>query len=364
MSNPIKETVEQRPGLPSELARALGASPSSSEHGAPLPTAVCIYIDAFRREIEHHFGKLIKKRIVITPNQARQGAGARDVRMRVFINIDGRPDLIIEFPAEACRLFADELMARAGGLRGTDQLTDAERGVLEFAVVSCAEHISKHSLLLGKTFAIQQIQFEGDAASVDTKRFSISLPFIINTGGRGAPIVLRLAGVRDGAAGVAPPADSVPPGRESYHLYVALPAIAFSADQAAALREGDVVLLGTTGLRELKSPASLVTSSGWSICNVYFQEDRENFSIIRCGEPAVGPFTGGAEFTNDVAAVPFIGPLDDGVSAVERIQDGAELTIPKMAAGGAFFCMKGRGTRRAELCTIDGELGLRILERP
>jgi flagellar motor switch/type III secretory pathway protein FliN len=195
-------------------------------------------------------------------------------------------------------------------------------------------------------------------------------PGVLNVriAGREGRIRLYLPGWEAGdlaaAAGLAPPVVSAADLQTAVTLRLALPPGSIPSGEVERLQSGDLLLLGATELPNLPE-CRLVTTTGWSLASATIVRHTPTVLTVRCGayEPQVWDPAAAAVDTGQQVLTPVVGRLPIRIGQLQRWRSGAALDLPQDLATPVELHVDGRSVAGAELVRVDGEVGLRLLDR-
>lgn len=260
-------------------------------------------------------------------------------RSTLWVLLDGR----------ATRALSDALSLLHLGLRGFGELTGAERGLVEFAVLSCVDR-------LGCGASIRRIVHGRELARIATPTRGLALEFEVRLGASSGSARV-LFEVRAASKPLALDADCESALLE---LRLALPALSIARDSFDALSAGDVLLFGAESFAGFASRTALVTTGGWRVASAQWAADDALSIRVRCGplEPQV--LLAPTPAPGQVLLTPFVGSRALEKTEFERWQSGDELTLDKRPASDVEL-LASNGTRLGgELVRFSGELGVRV----
>ncbi len=267
----------------------------------------------------------------------------------VELELAGERSLWIALDARATRALVDALALRHLGLRGVGELTGAERGLLEFAALSCLDRCAGGARVRRFLFGR-----ELGRIALDASLSAVEFDLRCGAGGGSARALVKLE------------SDDPPLVLESQRaldeldLRVALPSVTLSRAERDALVSGDVLLLGTERLAGFATRVELVTSGGWRVCAAELVGDCALTVSVRVGalDARVLHRRGGER--GGVTISPFIASRRLARESFERWRAGDELTLDKRAVAALDLVCSDGMRWTGEFVRVGGELGLRV----
>lgn len=269
------------------------------------------------------------------------------------------PPALLTLDARAARLLADAVMGQAAGLRGSGPLTPVEVGLVEYALLECAQHVSKRPEHGSARFSI--LAFAGpdlapawvqDASGVAAS-FEIAAPA---GAGRGA---LWLPGPFSVTPSL-PPAEPVDPSR-GVTAGVALPWITLPREQWESLAPGDLLLPGLTGLVQA-GEASIVTRTGWSLAPARVTLDSATVIEADAGRLEPSPDVPPEGDDDAVGVRATLGARTFWLDELRTWSPGRRLSFTKPARHAVTLWVEGRPAGAGELVAYEGEVAIRLTE--
>lgn len=249
----------------------------------------------------------------------------------------------------AARALADALALQHLGLRGFGELTGAERGLVEFAALSC---LDRH----GRGATLRRTLHGRELARSARPERCIALEFEVSVGG-GAGAAHALVEARSPIRPLV--FDEVGDG-PLLVLRLALPALSLSRAEFEALAAGDVVLMGAQALEGFASRAELVTAGGWRVAGAQCSTDDALSMRVRCGalEPRV--LVAPTPAPDQVLLTPFLGSRALEREEFERWRAGDDLVLEKRPTRDVDLLASDGARLSGELVRLGGELGVRV----
>lgn len=278
---------------------------------------------------------------------------------------------LIVLDAPLARVIVDALEVDFANLRGNGHLSEAELGLLEYTTLACVDYVLRDGgPAASHGFALRA--FLGRSELQERLKDNPLTPGVLNVriAGREGRIRLYLPGWEAGdlaaaAAGLAPPVVSAAELQATITLHLALPPVAIPPGEVERLQPGDLLLLGATELQNLPE-CRLVTSTGWSLASATIVRHSPTVLTVRCGalEPQVWDAAAAvAVNTGRQVLTPVVGRLPIRVGQLQRWRSGAALDLPQDLTTPVELHVDGRSAGKAELVRVDGEVGLRLLDR-
>lgn len=281
------------------------------------------------------------------------GGGAKDAEFIIILDM------------AAARALASAVTANIAGIRGVGDLTEAERGVIEYIFLECFDLLQKEDKRLSRNVNIRKFLGEKEIADeLRRKRFS-GMTYALSIGRESGycyiwtPSAISKPGISANALSR--------PASHAARLAVALPTVTLSEEDAKLLRPGDVVLLGCSSLGQLRAPAALVASSGWRLADASIQDKNNpglNNISIRTDAWSPVVFDLPEAPAGFVTVLPFLGVLSASAEQLRSWWAGGSFELP-METPGAVTLQIGTGiVRHGEIVFEEstGLLGARILK--
>jgi hypothetical protein len=276
---------------------------------------------------------------------------------------------LIVLDAPLGRAIVDALETDFANLRGNGHLSEAELGLLEYTTLACVDHVLRDGVpAASHGFALRGFLERSELRERVKDNPLTPGVLSVRIAGREGRIRLYLPGWEAGdlaaAAGLAPPVVSAADLQTTITLRLAFPPVAIPPGEVARLQPGDLLLLGATELQNL-AECRLVTSTGWSVASATLVRHSPTVLTVRCGplEPQVWDAGAGSGNTAEQVLTPVLGRLPIRIGQLQRWRSGGTLDLPRDLATPVELHVEGRSVGEAELVRVDGEVGLRLLDR-
>ncbi|MEM7203128.1 MAG: FliM/FliN family flagellar motor switch protein [Planctomycetota bacterium] len=269
---------------------------------------------------------------------------------------------VVALDGRAARMLADKVARSVSGMNGTGELSDAELGLLDFVIVATLDGMDRVLGLADSGCGVLEFASR-DEALARLRSLDTVLPGRVTIGGRvgalwvGAPRrLLEQVSLKEGAALPEETWRVLP----SVPVQLELAPVPLSAEEHARLAPGSVVLLGASDLISPPIPCQLVTATGWRLCLAQIAMDSPTLLQVRCGpvEPLALPAEApGREL------VPVLGERELTVEQLAAWRQGSPVEFARDVAGAVVLHEGGAPAWRGELVRVQGELGVRLLQR-
>jgi len=261
------------------------------------------------------------------------------------------------------RLVVDAIET-AEGVRGAGALTAAELGILEFAVLAGLDDLSRTAAALGRAGVLESFPPRSELRARVAAADLVPVAVGARVGGREGRATVWLPASHD----LRPPTSTSTltaaggaDGPREVEVELALPALSLREEELGRAAPGDIVLLGASDPAALFTGAYLVTTTGWRLAPVTFEEYRASFVRVRVGGLDPEPDRIPAWCDARLAVRPLVGRRRLSLDLVRGWREGESLELEKELDGALALSWRGRVFARAEEVEIDGELGARLL---
>jgi flagellar motor switch/type III secretory pathway protein FliN len=329
------------------------------------------------RRIRRTLGELLQRTVRVelidggdeTEAPATAGSAAHDMRDTAFgvdLSLAGT-DVLLAIDQALARMLVDDLTADVVQLRGSGPLTDAELGVLDFAVLAALDGLMRNDdvpATLSGTLSPKQTQ-----AWIEQRREArpAAMTFTVEIAGRQGRATLwltdqTLAAMLRMSGDAAGEWESPARADEAVTLRLALPPLSLSPRQWQRASPGDVILLNAVALENLAG-CRLVSDTGWSVAPVRVERDSATLVSVRCGtpRPRIEPALS-AKDAGDVVLQPTLGEVSLTLEELSRWRVGQFLDLPKDVRMPLSLSIGTTRVGGGEAVRIDGEIGLRLTQ--
>jgi hypothetical protein len=249
------------------------------------------------------------------------------------------------------------------GLRGSGAPSDAETGLLEYAVLVCVDDVLRRAAPAGASLAIKDFLGEREIASWAAAANLAPLAFRVSVGGQQGtlgvwlPGSLNLAGLES--------LDSPALGEQrtpALEVRLSLPAVLLRDEERMRLVAGDVLLLDASDLCSFATSCRLVASTQWILSQATLVSDSPSALTVRCGALDVGPDNGMLQVpAGSVLVRPFVGRTTLTLDQIRRWEPGATVDLTKDLASPVDLLAGLDPLGSGELVKAEGNLGIRLL---
>jgi hypothetical protein len=259
------------------------------------------------------------------------------------------------------RAVVDALESDFANVRGAGSLSDAEHGVLEYAILAILDRVLRAT---GAPPAARSFTLRGLGAPA-TAPTSPAVALAIRIAGREGILRLHVRGWASEAIGAAPSvgdSTAASDGTTTIELCLALPPLRLDRKETQALQNGDVVLLGATDLHAFAANCRLATTRGWSLSSASVVRDSPAVLTARCGPFSLRALAVASPDEPQAILNVLVGSKPIALEGVRQWQSDGTIDLPKDPALPANLYDGLKCIARGELVRLDGELGLRLIE--
>lgn len=295
-------------------------------------------------------------------------AGARDPAFGfVLASREAEVACIATLDRASARAMVDVIETQLADLKGTGEITPTEHGLLEFAVLSALDELESEG---GGVLAVDRFLRRGELSNRSIFEGFDALDIRATIAGRegigsiwfpkrAAPAVLSEKGFPLGQA----EADTATDVSGYLQVMLALPRVTLSPEELGAVRPGDVIVIGSTDLSSFATDAAIVTSTAWRLADATIVRDGPDLVTVRCGPLRVEVFQPRADREGFACLVPVTGSHQISLDQVRAWTAGAILDLKKPAGANVDLLLDASWFASGELVRVEGEVGIRILER-
>lgn len=266
------------------------------------------------------------------------------------------------------RALCDALAVDVAGLRSSGALSEAETGILEYIALELVDRLARRVPDVSKTWSIVALLSPWDQSSASPARGNaLGMRLVLPTGQGWARLTLdgiptesmtrafgsALAHAREGNA-----------ARQPVALGLALPWVTLHAEELERLAPGDVVLLGSSDPVALARTGFVRTETGWRIADVraaQFTHTGIDLQVQDLGLAVDAPPP--APAGSLVTLRPVAGRISLTLAQISDLREGDVLTLPFDPAAPLLLSLANKPLARGEFVRVQGEAGMRIIER-
>ncbi len=396
MNTPPEPTTPAKTVSTERLQRLLQPPPVDSEAvSCPFEPWYEFATSAVSIALENALGRSVHLgRAKVRSQDSGAAGGASATRFPatfgIRIGLAAGGSCLLALDEEAARGWVERLQRDLGGPVGTGELTDAERGLIEYVVLAAADEIGRRYPAVDGTWVIDAFLHGRDLnRTLQETSPSDERVFRLRIGPNEGRVLARLemprganisvpptaagtgtgmgtgagAGAGAGGGAQAGPQGEFDPALESATIDVALalPPIELDLAEVESLRRGDVVLPGMTELTSPGIECTLVTSTGWQLSSVRVLLDSPLVSRVRTGALDPVPLPQAPLPRGRARLRAILGMTTLRLSELSDWATGTELDLPKPAAAPAVRIEYGATHAwLADWVDVDGERGLQI----
>lgn len=274
---------------------------------------------------------------------------------------------LITLDLSAARAIVDLIATQLADLRGSTEITQTDHGLLEFTVLSAIDELVLGADPSRVSFALSR--FLGRAELIDPSTYDGLDPLWIRV----------VVGAREGLGAIWLPQDadllraawtSLRLPRATHNVtdgeveaVLALPPVVLDQELVRKIAPGDVVMIGATDLSSFGSHCRLVTTNAWQLSVASVVRDVPGLVSVRCGELRPEVYEPPAAAENTVALLPITGSIRLMLDQIQGWQAGAVLDLVTSSVAPVDLLIESRWFASGELVRVEGEIGVRVLER-
>lgn len=379
----MNESPDNRKGPSRELLRAIATDglvtlerPGSEnspagvlEFGAAEWVAVLRFLDTVAGilrdglPIESMLGVRYRRDVRIELTGRSAEIPAHDVRFGFRIRVPGDERITVAFDPRAVEAISSVFLPFYAPIRGYGDPTQAEIGVLEFAVLLTLAELHRESIGFQADGALESFLKRSDLlhepiASGLPLEVRLSVDHLEGRVTLFLPQSMQRAFVR-----VLPP----PPRREvrfdaraAIDVRLALPSIVVPTADWKGSQLGDILMLGLTDLEAFATDCSLVSLTHWRLGPVTIDRDSPSGVSVIVGEFDPQPFAPPPFRDGDAVIHPLLGAAKVTLDRLENWRPGERFDLQKSAQNPVSLFFRGTELARGELVMVDGEIGVRL----